>query len=166
MKDFTRTLAAGALAAVLLFTATGCYTAGQFSDLSADLEPISTTQFQFVKKPYYTFDDVVARAMVGTTERDCEYFVISGPVADSYPVYKSNFPIGASGRLAQPGRKVYVVTCYKDALSAPAGAVSVKTQNQSDYNWHPKSWIYEEISDQRKVRSMRPTDSAYDEVGG
>jgi hypothetical protein len=156
MKNFIRTLAAGAFAGFLALSMTGCYTSGQFSSLSNDLEPLSSTQFQFVKKPYYTFDDVVARAMVGTTERNCEYFVISGPVQDTYPVYKS-------GRLANPGRKVYVVNCYPDAASAPAGAVSVYTQNQYTYNQRPKSWIYEEISDQRKARSMRPTDSAYSE---
>lgn len=163
MKNFIRTLAAGALAGFLALSMSGCYTTGQFSSLSDDLEPLSPTQFQFVKKPYYTFDDVVARAMVGTTERDCEYFVLSGPVADSYPVYKGTGIVGTGGRLAQPGRKVYVVTCYPDARTAPAGAVAVKTQNQHTYNMRPKSWIYEEISDQRKVRSMRPTDSAYSE---
>ena len=148
MKVFTRILAAGALAGFLTLFTSGCYTTGQFSELSDDIEPLSPTQFQFAKQPYYTFDDVVARAMVGTTERDCEYFVIAGPQAESYPVYKS-------GKLKQPGRRVYVVTCYPDALSAPAGAVSVKTQNETTKNYHPKSPIYDEIGDQRKVRSMR-----------
>jgi hypothetical protein len=155
MKVFIRTLAAGALAGLITLFASGCVTTGQFSSLSADIEPLGENQFQFVKKPYYTFDDVVARAMVGTTERDCEYFVIAGPQPDSYPVY-------GGGKLKQKGRKVYVVTTYKDGLTAPAGAVSVKTQNETNYNFRPKSWIYEEINDQRKARSMRPSPSAYD----
>src|SRR5262245_58455640 len=117
MKDLTRILAAGALTGLITLFTSGCYTTGQFSSLSDDLEPLSPTQFQFVKKPYYGFNDVVARAMVGTTERDCEYFVIAGPQPDSYPIY-------GGGKLKEKGRKVYVVTCYKDALSAPAGAVS------------------------------------------
>lgn len=155
MKDFFRHLAAGVLAGVLLLTTTGCFTMGQFSELSDDLEPLGPNQFRFVKQPYYTFDDVLARAMVGATERECEYFVISGPMADTYPVYKTTFPIGANGRLAQPTRSVYLVTCYKDALSAPAGAVAVKTQRERLETMNPHSPIFAEIGDQRKVRSMR-----------
>lgn len=154
MKVFTRLLAAGLLAGFLALATSGCYTTGQFSDFSDDLEPLGPNQFQFVKKGYYTFDDVLAHAMVGATERDCEYFVIAGPQPDSYPIY-------ASGKLKERGRKVYVVTCYPDALSAPAGAVAVKTQNSTIKYQRAKSPIYDEISDQRKVRSMRPGDYSY-----
>ncbi len=135
---------------------TGCYTLGQFSNLEEDLEWLDNGQFQFVDKPYYTFDDVLARAMVGSTAQRCEYFVISGPVQQAYPMVESRFILSRTGVIRERSRSVYIVSCYEDAASAPAGALSVKTHLDKYVRTHPKSPIYKEISDQRKVRGMRP----------
>jgi hypothetical protein len=134
----------------------GCYTLGQFSAMEEDLEWLDSNQFQFTVKPTYSFDDVMARAMTGATAKDCEYFVLSGPVEQTYPLVESRFPFSQTGVIRQKSRKVYVVTCYPDAASAPPEAQSVKTHLDRYVRLRPKSPIFKEISTQRKARGMRP----------
>ncbi len=138
---------AGILISTCSLLLSGCYTLGQFSDLSADLEVIDSSSFKFVKKPYYTFDDAVARAMVGTTERGRDLFVLSGPQPETYSLLER-------GAYVEKSRQVYVVQTYPTQGSAPPEAQSVKTLMDKYVRTKPTSPVFMEISDQRKARQM------------